>query len=86
MMAACSIEDCDRPVQARGLCNRDYLRWRSAGGKTNPRPDPWTADEIAVLMSAKLTPHTMRYAGPDPNESLAAVALMLDRSVVPSEN
>lgn len=27
----CSIEDCGRPVFARGWCNRHYNRWRSHG-------------------------------------------------------
>ncbi len=33
--ATCSEEGCDRPVLARGLCSRDYQRWRAR------RPADW---------------------------------------------
>lgn len=28
--ATCSEDGCDRPVKGRGLCQRDYMRWRRA--------------------------------------------------------
>jgi hypothetical protein len=31
----CAIEDCDRKVKARGLCERDYKRERRRSGRTN---------------------------------------------------
>jgi hypothetical protein len=29
--AECSVDGCDRPTLARGLCNKHYQRWRSNG-------------------------------------------------------
>ena len=49
--------------------------------KAAAAPD-WTEAEVAVLMAAKLTDHRKRYSGPDPDESLAAVAVKLGRSEV----
>ena len=42
----------------------------------------WTAAEDAAILAAKLTPHTERFNGPDPKESLTAVAARLGRTVV----
>lgn len=36
-VAACTIDECNDLVVARGLCNRHYKRWRKLGGKTQPR-------------------------------------------------
>ena len=80
MARPCQIEGCERPVVARGYCNRDYLRWRNAGGRTAPRPEPWTPAEVKILLAATLTPHTDRWAGPDPENSLAAVGARLGRT------
>ena len=41
----------------------------------------WTPAEDAVLLAAKLTPHTERHQGPHPTESLQAVAARLGRSL-----
>ncbi len=30
-MKKCSVSDCDGPVEARGWCNKHYLRWRHHG-------------------------------------------------------
>lgn len=30
-LSICSVEGCDRPVKARGLCNRHYKRWLAQG-------------------------------------------------------
>ena len=49
--------------------------------KAAAAPD-WTEAEVAVLMAAKLTDHRKRYSGPDPDESLVAVAVKLGRSEV----
>ncbi len=46
-----------------------------AGGRS------WTQAEDDIIMAARLTPHTERCNGPDPIESLAAVAERLGRSV-----
>ena len=42
----------------------------------------WTAAEDAAILAAKLTPHTERFNGPDPKESLTDVAARLGRTVV----
>ena len=42
----------------------------------------WTPAEDAVVMAARLTSHTERYAGPHPKESLAAVAARLGRTLL----
>lgn len=34
----CSIDGCDRPVLARGWCNRHYLRWRNHGDPLGGAP------------------------------------------------
>ena len=57
----CSEAGCDGPHRARSYCNRHYLRWRNAGGQTNPRPPAWTADEDTQLLIAGLAPHTTRW-------------------------
>ncbi len=44
----CAIDSCDAPVQARGWCNRHYLRWWRNGQPDtrlhhwNPQPDTCT--------------------------------------------
>ena len=42
----------------------------------------WTAVEDAAVLAAKLTPHTERFKGPDPEQSLAAVAKRLGRTLI----
>ena len=42
----------------------------------------WTAAEDAAILAAKLTPHTERFNGPDPKESLTAVAARLGRTAI----
>lgn len=47
----CSVDGCDRPVQARGWCFRHWKRWRKYG---NPQHvvnavKPWTDDEVEVV-------------------------------------
>ena len=82
MTRRCSIEDCDRPVKAREWCAAHYKRWRVHGDPhTIHIPPDWSDEQIELLMSARLTAHTARYAGPDPEESLAAVAAKLGRSI-----
>lgn len=34
----CSVEGCDKPVVARGLCQRDYTRWQRHGDPTVVKP------------------------------------------------
>lgn len=34
---SCSSSDCCSPVQARGMCNLHYKRWRKSGGQTRRR-------------------------------------------------
>ena len=63
MSRSCHLEDCNDPHLARGLCIRHYLQWKKAGGQTDPRPDPWTAEEDKALLAAGLTPHTERWTG-----------------------
>ena len=41
----------------------------------------WTAVEDQILLAAKLTPHTERYKGPHPKESLEAAAALLGRTL-----
>lgn len=36
----CSIEDCGKPVVARGWCNSHYLRWRNNGDPLGGNPSP----------------------------------------------
>ncbi len=36
-MTICRVEDCDRPVKARGWCNRHWLRWWRHGSTDDPR-------------------------------------------------
>ncbi len=83
-MAVCSVHRCARAVEVHisGLCPMHRARQRRHGSVhiLNTPPD-WTEAEIALLMAAKLTPHDARFAGPDPDESLAAVAKKIGRSV-----
>lgn len=36
----CSADDCDNPVQARGLCGTHYMRWLNGSPKTGPIDRP----------------------------------------------
>ena len=59
-----------------------YMRLRRWGDPDIVHmPPDWSEREISILMAAKLTDHDVRFAGPDPVESLAAVAAKLGRSV-----
>ena len=83
-MAVCTIPRCDRAVGVliSGLCGKHHARQRRHGSPhIIQMPPDWGEAEIALLMAVKLTPHTMRHAGPDQNESLAAVAKKLGRSI-----
>lgn len=35
----CSVDGCDRPRLARGLCNRHYLRWKTYGSPLGGGPE-----------------------------------------------
>lgn len=43
----CSVNTCDRPVKAKGLCAAHYKRFKIKGviggeiGKQGPKPSPW---------------------------------------------
>lgn len=34
----CTIEDCEKPIKCRGLCNMHYRRWWRRGGDTDTGP------------------------------------------------
>ena len=72
-MKTCEEDGCDARMLARGKCNKHYLRWRDAGGKTNPRGRLWTAEEDALLMACAITPWDERLAvaGGGPMRELA---------------
>lgn len=50
----CSIEDCDKTVQARGFCQSHYDRWRHNGKQFDPstwgRPSPLLVDRIRDIL------------------------------------
>ena len=71
MPRSCELAGCNSAYLARGMCNRHYLRWRNAGGKTDPKPDPWTKDMDRELLAVGITPWTERYK---PGGRLAKVA------------
>ena len=77
-MRRCSAEGCEKPHLARGFCNKHYLRWRTAGGQTTPRPPLWTPEEDVALLAIELTPHTERYQG---RGAFAVIADRLGRTV-----
>ena len=81
---SCSVEGCGAAVWARGLCNRHYLRWRNAGGKTNPRGRPWTAEEDATILAARPMANKgrrVKRGEPKPVSELDVVAAKLERSI-----
>ncbi len=63
MPRRCELDGCDNPYLARGMCNKHYLRWKTRGGKTRPRPALWSPEEDRLLLAAGLTPHTERWSG-----------------------
>lgn len=56
----CSVDDCDRPHQARGYCLTHYKQWRAPLDElpdSTPPPGTFTTDDIARL--ADVAPRTV---------------------------
>ena len=79
-MSVCTVPDCDRPVKARGWCQKHYERWRRFGDPLTlagrgPRGDPppardftdgaWRADAACHGMRADIF-------FPDPSDTAGA--------------
>lgn len=82
MLRKCSVNGCEKAAASRGWCAMHHKRVTRWGSPHIVHMEPdWTEADIAILMAAKLTSHKRRFAGPDPDESFAAVAAKLGRTV-----
>ena len=87
----CTLEGCDRPVKAKGLCNRDYLRKRTFeasnhGVAWDPREavkrgrpaKPYSADTVRKALASGNHPKCLRMASG--KATLASGTLGIDES------